>query len=46
MSKHIIYDLVDKLKKTKEEVRQEAERVTKILQDFQRKVDTSEQMEE
>ena len=45
ISKHIISDLVDKLKKIEEEVRQEEERVTKILQYFQRKVSTSEKLE-
>ena len=45
MLEHISYDHVEKLKKTEEEVRHEAERVMKILQYFQSKVIASEKME-
>ena len=37
MHKHNIYNLVDKLKKKEEEVRREAERVTKNLTKFSKK---------
>ena len=42
---HISSDLVEQLKKAEEEVRQEVERVMKVLQYFQSKLGTSEQME-
>ena len=42
MPKHINSNLVDKFNKTEEEVQHEPERVTKKLQYFQRKFDTSE----
>ena len=44
--KHISSELVEEVKKTKEEVRQEPDRVTKILQYFQSKIGTSEKMKE
>ena len=45
-SKHVNSDLVEKLKKTKEEVWLEAEKVAKILEYFHNKFDTSKEMEE
>ena len=45
-SKQLSSDLVEQLKKTEEEVQQEAERVMKILQCFQIKAKTSEYMED
>ena len=46
MPKHVIFDMVEKLKKTKEEVYEEAERVVKIMEYFHSKINASKIMEE
>ena len=46
MSEHVSFDFVEKMQKVQEEVRLEAERVTKILEYFHSKFDTSKEMEE